>query len=104
MDNLLLIDMDGVLCAYNERLIEMGLLKPEQLTRDRWADCPLSVEQKAEIRRAVYTPGFFLSLSVKTGASDAITELVGTGWNVYACSRPPSNHFGWGEKYLWIQR
>ena len=96
--------MDGVLCAYNERLFESGLLRPDQLTHETWKDCALPSELKEKIRRTVYSQGFFADLKPIPGAVESVGELLVLGWNVYVCSRPPKSRFAWSEKFEWIQR
>lgn len=104
MLRLLLVDMDGVLCDYNEKLVNSGLVRPDQLTHERWKDCALSPEQVETIQRMVYSRGFFEDLKPIHGALESLEKLLTLGWNVYVCSRPPNSQYAWSEKHNWIQR
>jgi 5'(3')-deoxyribonucleotidase len=101
---LLLVDMDGVLCDYNGRLFAKGLLRPNQLIEEKWNDCALSPQLKKRIRAAVDRKGFFARLKPIQNAIDSVEELLALNWNVFVCSKPPRNRFGWSEKWEWIQR
>jgi 5'(3')-deoxyribonucleotidase len=96
--------MDGVLCGYNEKLVESGLVQPNQLTQERWKNCGLPPEQVETISRLVSSQGFFESLKPIDGAIQSIEELLALGCDVNVCSRPPKYSHAWSEKYEWIQR
>ncbi len=104
LSRVLLVDMDGVLCAYNEKLIAAGLVRPEELTHERWEDCGFSPQREEAIRKLVYSDGFFESLDPIPASPESLEALLSSGWDVYVCSRPPMNPRAWGGKYLWIQR
>ena len=104
MQRLLLVDMDGVLCAYNEKLIDAGVVRPEQLTSERWKDSELSPEHKEKIRNMISSPGFFADLKPIEGAISSLQALLISDWNVYLCSRPPKSRYAWNEKYEWVLR
>jgi len=103
-ENIVLVDLDGVICDYNKELFKNNLLSPEEFYAETWKELNISVKRKKEIRNFVLQKGFWSKLDPIPGAIKGIKELKKMALQVYICSKPSVYSWCWSDKYEWIMK
>ena len=112
-NNIILIDMDGVICDFNQKLLKLAheRLGAPLFTRE---DCvtfyteeifePKFREWAAKLSDE---PGFFEDLLPVTGAVEALHEMEALGFKVFICTAPKkfyNNPSCAEEKHRWVMK
>lgn len=106
-----LIDQDGVLAAFDEKLFELCVangwefnIESVKYQSKRYLVDHLPKQHRGRARRLLEIEGWFRELPVIEGAQEGIEEMFRAGWDVHVCTKPlDSNLFCASEKMAWIQ-
>ncbi len=112
MSKLILVDMDGVLCDFEQAFLEMWRTsfpeKPFIRVSDRLTPY-LSDQYPPEEYDNIYTmwqrPRFFANLPEIPGGIAAVKEMDSMGWDVRICTSPMRRYEHCApEKFEWIEK
>lgn len=106
-----LIDQDGVLAAFDEKLFELCVangwefnIESVKYQSKRYLVDHLPRQYRGKGRRLLEVEGWFRELPVIEGAQEGIEEMFRAGWDVHVCTKPlDTNLFCASEKMAWIQ-
>lgn len=107
-ENVLLVDMDGVLADFDGPLFRLfadrlDINSPEEQRHRFLTDhLPTAADRKA-MRSVVESPGWFRALPVMPLAKGAMDELERQGWDIWLCSKPlEASPTCMSEKHAWV--
>lgn len=113
MQDIVLVDMDGVLVDFDRAVVEqVALLAPHLANvvtgkREKFyfADNYSEKEIINLIRQIQVTPGFFLDMPMYPGAIDGLQRILDAGFHPRICSAPlRKNPTCVSDKMTWLQR
>ena len=111
MSKIILVDMDGVLCNFEQAFLEMWRTsfpeKPFIRISDRrtpYLSDQYPPEEYDNIYKMWQRPRFFAELPEIPGGLDAVREMEAMGWDVRICTTPMRRYEHCApEKFEWIE-
>lgn len=109
----ILVDMDGVMCDFNQRLLNLAVeklgapkLSQDRLTNFRTKDC-FPEEWRAAVSMLPDEAGFYEGLDPMPHVARALSEMKMLGADVFICTTPKKfykNPHCAGEKHGWVMK